>query len=389
MNELIIRAGILIDGLSDTPRYDMAILVIDGLIEAVTPWSGATEGMEVMDCAGQTVMPGLINAHVHLGMQPYATDPPHEMPFAFSVLIERQLKTLLHSGVTLIRNQGTADFYDLYAKQAVDAGLIDGPDILTCGPVLTTPDGHGRQMGVVCQGVEDCAHRAQGIAERGVDTLKLIATGGMMTQGTSLDAAPYSVQELRVMVEVAAARGLISSVHAHGAVGMRNAVQAGVTTVEHGTFLEDDILEEMLLRGTWLCPTLTAPHSIKTFGREGGLPEEMMQKMDRAYGIRMASFDKAYRAGVKIGLGTDAGTPNNPFDKTWFELKMMVDHGVSEMAALQIATARTAEMLQMPKHGAITSGRYANLLVLAGNPLEEITALKAPVKVIKKGMVYR
>ncbi len=389
MNKLIIRAGTLIDGLSDTPRYDMAITVIDGLIEAVAPWAGVPEGMEAMDCTGQTVMPGLINAHVHLGMQPYATDPVHEMPFAFSVLIEQQLKTLLHSGVTLIRNQGTADFYDLYAKQTVDAGLIDGPDILTCGPVLTTPDGHGRQMGLVCQGVGDCVRRAQEIVERGVDTLKIIATGGMMTQGTSLDAAPYSVPELQAMVEVAEAAGLTSSVHAHGAVGMRNAVLAGVTTVEHGTFLADDILEEMLRRGTWLCPTLTAPHSIKTFGREGGLPEEMMLKMDRAYGVRMASFSKAYKAGVRIGLGTDAGTPNNPFDKTWFELKMMTEHGVSNMAALQIATARTAAMLQMPKHGAVAPGRFANLLVLENNPLEDITTLRNPLKVIKKGMVYR
>lgn len=389
MNKLLIRAGTLIDGLSDTPMQDMAVLVVDGLIETVAPWVGVPEGIELMDCTDKTVMPGLINAHVHLGMQPYETDPPHEMPFAFSVLIERQLKTLLHSGVTLIRNQGTADFYDLHAKRAVDAGLIDGPDILSCGPVLTTPDGHGRQMGLVCQGVEDCARRAQEVVERGVDTLKLIATGGMMTKGTSLDAAPYSVQELRAMVEVAHENNLISSVHAHGAAGMRNSVQAGVTTIEHGTFLEDDILGEMLQRGTWLCPTLTAPHSIKTFGREGGLPEDMMQKMDRAYGIRMASFEKAYKAGVKIGFGTDAGTPNNPFDKTWFELKMMTEHGVSPMAAIQIATARTAEMLQMPKHGAIAPGRFANLLVLENNPLEDITALRSPLKIIKKGMVYR
>lgn len=389
MKKLLIRAGTLIDGLSDIPQNDMAILVVDGIIQAVVPWTNALEGAKVLDFADKTVMPGLINAHVHLGMQPYETDPVCPMPFAFSVLIAQQLETLLHSGVTLVRNQGTADFYDLYARDAVQASLLAGPDILACGPVLTTPDGHGRQMGLICQGIEDCIRCAGEIVERGVDTLKIIATGGMMTQGTSLDAAPYSVQELLAMVKVAEANDLISSVHAHGAVGMRNAVQAGVTTVEHGTFLEDDILQEMLERGTWLCPTLTAPHSIKTFGREGGLAEEMMQKMDRAYGVRMASFEKAYKAGVKIGLGTDAGTPNNPFDKTWFELKMMIDHGVAPMAAIQIATARTAEMLRMDMHGAIVPGRYANLVVLAENPLEDITALQRPLKVIKKGLVCK
>ena len=391
MKNYCMRIGTVIDVVNERELKNQIIMVENECITSIANYSEAFDGKIDYDFSGMTIMPGLINAHVHLGMRPLESDYEPQNDFELSCLIKNQLEMLLKSGVTYIRNQGTSDYFDLQAKHAVENKVCIGPEIMACGPAITIPNGHGSWIGLVCTGVDECIENVNKVINNGVGAVKIIATGGVMSKGTNLDTSQFSFEEMQAMVDIAKSHNKITSVHAHGATGMRISVNAGVDTVEHGTFMDDDIINGMLNNNTWLVPTLTAPHSIKTNGRNGGLPTHIMDKMDVVYDVRMQNFKKAYQAGVKIGLGTDGGTPFNTFDQTWFELKMLHDLGVPLMEALKIATINTAKMLRISeKYGSIDVNKYADFIILKDNPLEKgVNSLTNIHRVVKRGEMIK
>ncbi|MHB1652053.1 MAG: metal-dependent hydrolase family protein [Desulfitobacteriaceae bacterium] len=391
MNKVYIKAGMLIDGTGRTPYINKGIVIEDGKIVAIEEIQADKEGYEVHDYSDNVVMPGMINAHVHLGMNPdikSAGLSKNTSEVDVIVIMIKQLEELLASGVTYIRNLGTPDFLDVKIKNVMKRGLIKGPEIITSGPAITMTGGHGYNMiGIESDGIEECRKTARKLLKEGVGVIKVMATGGVMSEGTSVDSAQLSCEEMTAAVEEAHKAGRKVSSHAHGTSGIRNSILAGVDSVEHGTFLTDELIGLMIEKGTWLVPTLNAPHSIKNAGKEGGIPEHIVRKMDVVYGIRMANFTKAYKAGVRISMGTDAGTPYNYHKETWHELKMMTDNGVTPMDAITISTKNSAELLGIDKdYGTLEIGKVADLIVISENPLKNIENLSRINGVFKNGV---
>ncbi|NLY50521.1 MAG: amidohydrolase family protein, partial [Firmicutes bacterium] len=224
----------------------------------------------------------------------------------------------------------------------------------------------------------------------GADVIKLMATGGVMTPGVEPGSPQFTYEELKAGVEEANKAGRRTASHAQGTTGIKNAVLAGITSIEHGIFLNDEVIELMLERGTYLVPTLVAPYWIVQKGRAAGIPDYAVRKTEAVIDAHMASFRKALAAGIRIAFGTDAGTPFNEHGANTFELQLMVENGMSPMQALETATRSSAELLGISdKVGTLEPGKIADVVVLSGDPLADITAVRNVKGVIKEGKIVK
>ena len=346
---------------------------------------------EEIDATGQFVVPGLVDAHVHLIMdgRPDPTSVHDDSEATLAYRAAANLEAALDAGVTAVRDLGAPGTVTLDAGRAVEAGVLEGPRVLACGENISMTGGHGHWFGCEADGVPEVKKAVREQLKRGADVIKCMATGGVLTEGALTGAPELDEAELDALVGVADAKRVPTAAHAHGAAGIKNAVRAGISSVEHGTFMDREAAELMAERGTYWVPTAKALHAIVDAGTEGGIPEFAVEKAEQAADAFDDAFDHALDAGVRIAMGTDAGTPFNHHGDVPEELELLVEHGLSPEQALAAGTINAADLLGLSDAGRIAEGYRADLLVLDRDPIEDVTAWQSPTRIVADGTVVR
>ena len=392
MNSFVVHAGLLLSGKNEAPQKDTCFLVEDGVIVHIKPKTEMPPGVPVKDYSGYTIIPGLINSHIHVDLPPIA-DPKSFLLNSSAtdrVLVSRNhLEQHLASGVTYVRNMGSGAYLDLELKSAMEKGYFTGPGMVCSGPNLCMTGGHGWFIGMECDGVDACRKSAREVIKRGADIVKFMATGGVLTPGVNPNSQQFSYEEIAAIVDEAHNAGKKAATHAQGSAGIMNALKAGVDSVEHGIFLTDEIIELMLKQGTYLVPTLAAPANIVKNADNPDIPDYAIHKSRIVAKVHSENFFKAYKAGVKISMGTDAGTIFNLHSETWSEWKMMHDLGVKAEDILVFSTSAAADLLGISeKYGSLEPGKMADFVVLKENPLENPETLANNIAVYKHGIQF-
>jgi imidazolonepropionase-like amidohydrolase len=391
MERTILTGALLLDGTGTPAVAGRAVVVEEGRIAAVVDAAEAPAGT-TLRLAGLTLLPGLINAHVHLCFGGEA-DPalamlrdPLGMTVVKAVLRARQT---VEAGVTTVRDLGGRDYAELAVRDAIRTGLVPGPRVLCAGRGICMTGGHGWNMiGREADGADEARKAVREQLKAGADVIKLFATGGVMTPGVEPTSAQLTLEEVRAAIEEARKAGRRTAAHAMGSDGIANCLEGGITTIEHGVFLTDKLAERMARDGVALVPTLIAPHAIAGGGLAAGIPEFAVRKSLAVRDRHLEGFRLALRHGVPIAAGTDAGTPLNPHGTLVPELVLMVKAGMTPAAVVQAATATGARALGLEHEtGCIAPGRAADLLAVAGNPAERIEALDEVRLVIAQGRV--
>lgn len=384
------------------------ILVQDGRITAVGASVQIPSGATVIDLSGATVLPGFIDAHVHLASHTIGDgDWQHagltEMPSQLALLGAAHAQQTLEAGFTTVRVVGTGNFSDIALRNAISSGWIPGPRILGAGISFGIRGGHcdgtnglqpgalGREAGVesgVADGVEEVRNAVRYAVKYGADVIKICATGGVLSLTDSVGVQQYTEEEMRAIVETAAQLDRRVAAHAHGTAGIKAAVRAGVTSIEHGSILDAEAVALMKQKGTWLVPTLLAGFTVESLATAGRLPPPIAAKA-LAIAPRMHnSFKLAVDGGVKIALGTDAGVMRHGTNAREFAL--MVRYGMTPMQAIVAGTSGGATLLGLEREiGTIAVGKRADIVAVAGNPLDSIQVLQNTQFVMKDGRVFK
>ncbi|WP_255190696.1 metal-dependent hydrolase family protein [Natronobeatus ordinarius] len=381
---IALRGGTVIDA-TGTRRAD--VTVEDGRVTAVGTETDAAD--RELDVDGRYVVPGLIDTHVHLAMdgRPDVSTLRGEQGYAGAYRVTANLETLLEAGVTTVRDLGSWGSMAIDAARAVETGVVDGPRILAAGEAITMTGGHGHWFGREADGPAEVRKAAREQLKRGATTVKCMATGGVLTTGSRTGAPELTREELEAAVGVARAAGVPTAAHAHGVEGIVAATEAGIDSVEHGTFMDADAATRLADNGTYWVPTANALYGIVEHGTGAGIPDEAVAKAEAALDPYADAFEHALEADVPIAMGTDAGTPFNAFADVPTELERLVDHGLSPAAALEAATINGATLLGLEDVGLVEPGYCADLLVLDSNPLEDVTAWQRPEHVVTDGVI--
>ena len=384
MTRLYIHAQTLIDGISDAPKKDQFITVEDDKIIDISDYHKINEDV----IHENVVTPGFFNCHVHI-MYPVGFDSKREFSLIEKIFYaQKHCKDYLESGVTFIRVVGTENNYDLQIKEAIQNNDFQGPHMYCAGKVICMTGGHGWQEGIEADGKDACLKAVRTQLRSGVDLIKMMATGGVMTKGVEPGNAQFSVDEMKVMIEEAHKAGRKTATHAQGLQGIKNALYAGIDSIEHGCFLDDECLELMKEQNTFLVPTLCAPQCIIDKGVENGVAKYMVDKTRKVKDAHVESVKKAYEKGIQIALGTDAGTPFNYHNNTAYEMELLARLNISNMDILKIATINSARCVGVEKdYGSIEVGKHADLVCLNENPLENISNVRKINRVIQSGKI--
>jgi imidazolonepropionase-like amidohydrolase len=406
----IVRAGRLVDTRAGEVERDRVVLIRDGLVERVDADDGThPEGATVIDLTGHTVLPGLIDCHAHLiGLH---EDESGTVDYAQQLLRTgaqevlagvRNARVTLHAGFTTVRDVGTfRAFTDVALRDAIDAGWVEGPRMQCAGAFITVSGGGGDipptapdvvvplelRFGVA-NSVDEVRQRVREIVHRGADLIKVIATGAVMTRGTSPGAAEFSEEEIRAAVEEASAYGVHVAAHAHGAEGIKRAIRAGVRSIEHGSLMDDEAIDMMAERGTYLVADIFDGDWIASVGAEHGWPSDILRKNEETTLAQREGFTKAVKAGVKVAYGTDSGI--YPHELVARQLPYMVRFGMTAMNAIQSATTVAAGLMGwQDRVGWLGPEMAADLVAVEGDPLEDIGLLTDVSFVMKAGRVSR
>ena len=402
---IALHCGEVFDSKSARLLGERTIVTSDGRISQVLPGRAPVPGAKVVDLTGHTCMPGWIDLHVHLGME--SNPRSYEERFRlddvdFALRSVGYSEKTLRAGFTTVRDLGGEVAPKL--RDAINAGLVKGPRIYAAGKSIATTGGHAdptngmnSQLSFVLgtpgptQGVVNSAEEArQAVRQRykdGSDLIKITATGGVLSYAKSADAPQFMPDEIRAIVETARDYGYTVAAHAHGKEGMKRAVEGGVTSIEHGTFMDDEIMALMKKHGTWYVPTISAGRFVGEKARiPGYLPDIVRPKAERIGAQIQDTFARAYRAGVKIAFGTDMGV--GPHGENAVEFGYMVEGGMPPAQALQAATYNAAQVLAVSDIGQLEPGFRADVVAVAGNPLADIALTRKVALVMKDGVVY-
>ncbi|KAB1194051.1 amidohydrolase family protein [Haloferax sp. MBLA0076] len=364
-----------------------ANVVIDettGRIESV----GDDIDGEARDVSGLVVAPGLIDSHVHLMMDSrpdvasYRSDPVERACYRATA----SLRETLEAGVTTVRDLGSPGDLATSAKAAVADGDVPGPRVLAAGENVVMTGGHGHWFGREADGPNEVRKAAREQLKRGADVVKCMATGGVLTEGAVTGAPELTEDEIRALVDAASAKGVPTAAHAHGEEGIKNAARAGITSIEHGMFMDEEAAQLLAENGTYWVPTASAVLEIVEHGIDAGIPEEAVAKAEDAAERFEVAWEHALDAGVKIAMGTDAGTPFNEHGQNALrEMELMVDYGLSPAEALDAATVSAADLLGLDDVGKVAEGYVADLVVLADDPSDDASAWRTTEQVYRAG----
>ncbi|WP_049906659.1 metal-dependent hydrolase family protein [Halorubrum aidingense] len=388
----VLRGGRVAD-VDGTRAADVAIAdgeivaVGDGVADALDERRRGSDDATEIDVDGAVIAPGLIDAHVHVMMdgRPDVATAVADSDYTASYRTASNLRDAVEAGVTTVRDLGARGTLALDAGDAVADGKIDGPRVVACGRNVIMTGGHGNWFGREADGPAEVRKAAREQLHDGADVLKCMATGGVLTEGAVTGAPELTPEELAAFTDAAAPTNTPTAAHAHGTEGIKNAVEAGITSIEHGTFMDREAAEMMAEQGTYWVPTASALRGIVDNGVEAGIPEEAVEKAEDAADHFDDAWDHALDAGVTIAMGTDAGTPFNFFADIPQELAYMVDYGLSPAGALEAATVNAADLLGLDDVGRVAEGYRADLVVLDADPAEDVSAWRNPEAVFAAG----
>jgi imidazolonepropionase-like amidohydrolase len=381
---MIVRAGILYDGTLEPPKRNVDLIVDDGRIAEFRAASGEC------DLEAACVTPGLVNAHAHLE----ASGEPDMMGMISTTTRNQRLlravenaRKSVKAGVTTIRDVGSSNAIAQDIRDAIEEGRIPGPRMRAAGAVLCMTGGHGWPIGRAVDSPWDARKAVREQMWAGADCIKLIATGGVLTKGAVPGNAQLTPDELSSAIEEAHRHGLRVAAHAIGTQGIKNALRAGIDSIEHGTLLDDEAIELFKQRNVYLVPTLSAPTCILAHLDDGQQPE-YVQKKARGLGEVMArNLRKAYESGVRFAGGSDAGTPYNYHEDYAQEVELMwALLGMTPQQALHAATSVAAELVGL-HNGLLAVGEPADLLLLRADAGQDVRALREPQLVLKGGLI--
>jgi imidazolonepropionase-like amidohydrolase len=403
---VIVRAGKVLDVERGQYLADRAIRIEDGRIVSVTPFtSSSRSGGRFVDWSAYAVLPGLIDLHTHLVGDISSADvnaPLSSSAARDALMGVDHARATLNAGFTAVRDVGTyRAFVDVALRNAINARQVEGPCMFVGGAYVTVPGGGGEVTGLpdalnapaemrrgVAGDADQVRQRVRELIAGGADFIKLIATGAVLTAGTTPTMPEFTEEEIRAAVEEAARAGTFVAAHAHGAEGIKNAVRAGVRTIEHGSFLDDEGIALMVRHGTWLVADIYNGDYIEEVGARDGWPEEILRKNRETTDLQRQNFARAVKAGVRIGYGTDSGV--YPHGDNARQFADMVRYGMTPLEAIRSATTSAAASLGRSQElGSIAPGKFANLIAVEGDPLEDITRLERISAVIWKGRLVR
>jgi imidazolonepropionase-like amidohydrolase len=403
---LALQCGQLFDSRAAKLVGAHTVVTADGKVAQVLTGAAAVPGATIVDLAGHTCMPGWIDLHVHLDGQqnPRSYEERFRLDDAEVALqsVVYAKRTLL-AGFTTVRDLGGT--VTLKLRDAINKGLVEGPRVYAAGKSIATTGGHadptngmnarlsaavgtpGPTEGVI-NGPEDARQAVRQRYKEGSDVIKITATGGVLSYAKSADAPQFTVEEVRAIVGAAKDYGFRVAAHAHGKEGMKRAIEGGVTSIEHGTYMDEEIFALMKKHGTWYVPTITAGRFVAEKAKEPGyLPEIVRPKAERIGAQIQDTFGKAYRAGVKIGFGTDMGVA--PHGDNAVEFGYMVEAGMPPAQALQAATLNASQVLGVGDIGELAQGFRADVVAVPGDPLADIALTRKVDFVMKDGVIYR
>lgn len=400
----VIRAARMIDG-TGAPPVQNAVVVITG--NKITSIGGAVpKNATVIDLGDATLMPGFIDAHTHLigrvlGEEGWNDSAVRDYEGYTAVRAVGHAEKTLLAGITTVRNVGAERFHDMALRKAIEEGYVRGPRMQNAGYALSITGGHCDENGYrpglldggvregIANGPDEVRAAVRYMAKYGADVIKTCATGGVLSEGDAVGAPQYTFEEMKAAVDEATKLERKVAAHAHGTEGIKIAVRAGVASIEHGSFLDEEGAQMMAARGTYLVPTLSASERVEAAARSGVLTGLRKEKALMAAAAIRNAIKLAVQYNVPIAMGTDAGV--GPHGANMHELKLMADWGgMRPLDAITAATMGGARLLGWEKRiGSIEAGKFADLIAVPGDPLADLTRLEHVTFVMKDGKVYK
>jgi imidazolonepropionase-like amidohydrolase len=399
-----IRAGHVIDPDSGTVLSDQLILIRDNKIASVSKYSALPAGAELIDLSQMTVLPGLIDCHTHVADEGNA-EPLDVLTKTASETVLAAIpnaRKMLESGFTTVRDVGTyRALNDVAMRDAIAKGYIVGPRMFVAGAYITITGGAGAFTGVApdiqlpwdlhygeANSPWEVRQKIRLLAHDGVDVIKVLSTGAVLTHGSSPKSIEFTPEELQAAVDEANHFGLRVASHAHAAEGIKNAIRAGVASIEHATLIDDEGIALAKQHGTYLDMDIYDEECIQENGRLGKEPKDFLEHDAELGQIQRDNFRKAVKAGVKMSFGTDAGVC--PYGTSGKQFAFMVKYGMTPMQAIQAATSNAADLLgHSDILGSIKPGKFADMIAVSGDPLQNISLLENVQFVMKDGVVYK
>jgi imidazolonepropionase-like amidohydrolase len=396
---VVVHAGRLLDVKTGRTLTNQTIQIQGDRISSVGASAEIPAGAQVVDLPNATVLPGLIDAHTHLtmttnfGPSRLMISVPREALYG-----ARNARVTLEAGFTTVRNVGASGFTDVALRDAINAGDVPGPRMLVSGPPLSITGGHcdnnllpyeyHATSDGAADGIEAVQHKTREIIKYGADLIKICATGGVLSHGDDPQASQYTLEEMKAIVADAHRLGRKVAAHAHGAQGILWAAEAGVDSIEHGSYINDAAIAEMKKDGTYLVPTLYLADWFLENAEKIGTPAELIAKGREVMPAARKNVARAFAAGVKVGFGTDAAV--YPHGLNAHEFAVMVKLGMTPLAAIQAATVNDADLLGWSdKVGTIETGKFADIIAVDGDPLADVTVLERVKFVMKGGEVVK